>query len=747
MKKVISVLLLVATIFTFALIPISAAGTTGGSNTLENWDGEKIGVLTGSIHDQYAKRYFPDAEILYFSSISDVIAAVNNGIVDGFFQDVFGIYATLSENDRLTYINDPVDVSPTAFALPKSQRGEEIRILLDEYISKIEEDGTMASLKAKWLTPELNSYDVDISDLQGYEKTIEFATSCSGRPCTYYYNGKPSGYEIELIAGFCREYGFNLNINVTDFAGIIPGLVSGKYDIGADIIVVTEERAQSVLFSKPTNTLPLCLVVKKDTSSGGMRYFTTVGSLQGEDVNLGIVVGMSTDELYKKYFPNGTIKYYNTMADVLYALSVGQVDCFLDEAPLTKYIASQNPGFTYIDELVGETIDTGFVIGDSDFDKKLKADIDEFITKSRVDGVIDEIMNRWIGPESESQRVVIPTNGDKGVIKVAACAQATPSCFIKNNEFAGYEFEILAKFATEYGYGLEIVDMDFSGIIGSIQSGKCDIGCCCISITPERQESVTFTAAYTANACLLLVRQPYEKTGFFEGLKDSFYKTFIKESRWKLIVEGIKTTIIISICSVILGTILGFGLCLLRRIKNKTTFAITSVYIRLFQGTPLLVVLMIFYYIIFAKSGVSGEFVAIISFALNFAAYVCEMFRTGIDGVDEGQTEAALALGYTKQQAFFKIVLPQAATRFLPVYKGEFISLVKMTSIVGYIAVQDITKMSDIIRSCTYEAFFPLIATAIIYFIISWALMMLLKAIEIKVEPNRKKRTVKGVKM
>lgn len=302
--------------------------------------------------------------------------------------------------------------------MPKSQRGEEIRILLDEYISKIEEDGTMASLKAKWLTPELNSYDVDISDLQGYEKTIEFATSCSGRPCTYYYNGKPSGYEIELIAGFCREYGFNLNINVTDFAGIIPGLVSGKYDIGADIIVVTEERAQSVLFSKPTNTLPLCLVVKKDTSSGGMRYFTTVGSLQGEDVNLGIVVGMSTDELYKKYFPNGTIKYYNTMADALYALSVGQVDCFLDEAPLTKYIASQNPSFTYIDELVGETIDTGFVIGDSDFDKKLKADIDEFITKSRVDGVIDEIMNRWIGPESESQRVVIPTNGDKALLKL-----------------------------------------------------------------------------------------------------------------------------------------------------------------------------------------------------------------------------------------------------------------------------------------------------------------------------------------
>ena len=123
------------------------------------------------------------------------------------------------------------------------------------------------------------------------------------------------------------------------------------------------------------------------------------------------------------------------------------------------------------------------------------------------------------------------------------------------------------------------------------------------------------------------------------------------------------------------------------------------------------------------------------------------MIRTGIQSVDRGQTEAALALGYTRTRAFLQIVMPQAARQFLPVFKGEFISLIKMTSVVGYIAVQDLTKMSDIIRSRTYEAFFPLISTAVIYFIIAWLLTSLLKPIERRVQPNRKNRSIKGVNL
>ena len=136
---------------------------------------------------------------------------------------------------------------------------------------------------------------------------------------------------------------------------------------------------------------------------------------------------------------------------------------------------------------------------------------------------------------------------------------------------------------------------------------------------------------------------------------------------------------------------------------------------------------------------------AVSGFAINFAAYVSEMMRTGIDTVDPGQLEAAAALGFGRVQSFWKITAPQAIRYILPVYRGEFISMVKMTSIVGYITIQDLTRMSDIVRGLTYDAFFSLISTAIIYFILANLLAAALSLIEVRVDPKHRKREVKGV--
>jgi polar amino acid transport system substrate-binding protein len=125
---------------------------------------------------------------------------------------------------------------------------------------------------------------------------------------------------------------------------------------------------------------------------------------------------------------------------------------------------------------------------------------------------------------------------------------------------------------------------------------------------------------------------------------------------------------------------------------------------------------------------------------MNFAAYVSEIFRTGVEGVDKGQSEAGIALGFSHIGTFLHVVLPQTVRRILPVYKGEFISLVKMSSIVGYIAVQDLTKASDIIRSRTFDAFFPLIMVAMLYYAISWMLMQSLNHVERITDPKFKRR-------
>jgi len=178
--------------------------------------------------------------------------------------------------------------------------------------------------------------------------------------------------------------------------------------------------------------------------------------------------------------------------------------------------------------------------------------------------------------------------------------------------------------------------------------------------------------------------------------------------------------------------------------RSRLLIIPAKVYISLLRGTPVLVILMIIFYVVFASVDIAPEFVAVIAFGLNFAAYVSEMYRSGIEGIDAGQTEAGIAMGFTKVQTFLYIVLPQAVKRILPVYRGEVISMVKMTSIVGYIAVQDLTKASDIIRSRTFDAFFPLIMVAVLYYLIAWLLMVLLGYLE-KVTDTKYKARKGGI--
>ena len=237
------------------------------------------------------------------------------------------------------------------------------------------------------------------------------------------------------------------------------------------------------------------------------------------------------------------------------------------------------------------------------------------------------------------------------------------------------------------------------------------------------------------------------EAGFMAGVKESFRRNFMVEDRYKMILAGLKTTIFITVCAAILGTILGFGVCLLRRSRSKLGSGLAYVFVKVMQGTPLVVFLMIMYYIVFGKASINPIYVAIIAFAINMAAYTSEMMRTGIEAVAKGQWEAAYAMGFSKFQTFSKIVAPQALKQILPVYTGEFISMLKMTSVVGYIAIQDLTKMSDIIRSRTYEAFFPLIVTALIYLVVAWSLTSILVYLEYKIDPKKRPRTLKGVKL
>jgi polar amino acid transport system substrate-binding protein len=238
-----------------------------------------------------------------------------------------------------------------------------------------------------------------------------------------------------------------------------------------------------------------------------------------------------------------------------------------------------------------------------------------------------------------------------------------------------------------------------------------------------------------------------EKTGspsFFSGLANSFHSNIIEENRYLLIVNGLKTTAIIAVLSTVLGTFLGALVCFMRMSRNPLLNLPAKAYIFIQRGTPLLVSLMLMYYVVFASVDINPIPVSIIAFGMNFAAYVAEIYRAGINSIDKGQMEAGIAMGFTKFRTILFIILPQTIRRILPVYKGEFISLLKMTSVVGYIAVQDLTKASDIIRSRTFDAFFPLVMVAILYILISWVVMLALENVERLADPKLRRKQVQG---
>ena len=203
----------------------------------------------------------------------------------------------------------------------------------------------------------------------------------------------------------------------------------------------------------------------------------------------------------------------------------------------------------------------------------------------------------------------------------------------------------------------------------------------------------------------------------------SFYKNFIEDDRWKYITDGLFNTLRITFFAVLIGIFLGFLIAVVRSTYDKThrlgvLNALCKVYLTVIRGTPVLVQLLIIYFVVFGSVKIDKTLVAVIAFGINSGAYVAEIFRSGIMSIDNGQFEAGRSLGFNYPQTMFYIVMPQAFKNVLPALGNEFIGLLKETSVAGYIAIQDLTKGADIIRSRTYSAFMPLIAAALIYLVL-----------------------------
>ena len=224
---------------------------------------------------------------------------------------------------------------------------------------------------------------------------------------------------------------------------------------------------------------------------------------------------------------------------------------------------------------------------------------------------------------------------------------------------------------------------------------------------------------------------------------DKFRLNFIEDKRYEFIFNGLKTTLIITAFAVLIGIVLGFIIAMIRSTHDRTgkmkiLNAICKVYLTVIRGTPAMVQLLIMYYVVFAVHDPGKMITAIIAFGLNSAAYVAEIVRSGIMSIDQGQFEAGRSLGFNYRQTMLLIILPQAFKNVLPALANEFITLLKETSISGYIAIPDLTKGGDIIRSQTYDAFLPLFGVAVIYLVLVMILTAGVHKLETRLRTNER---------
>mgnify|MGYP000594198582 FL=1 len=226
------------------------------------------------------------------------------------------------------------------------------------------------------------------------------------------------------------------------------------------------------------------------------------------------------------------------------------------------------------------------------------------------------------------------------------------------------------------------------------------------------------------------------------GFISSFQLDFIKDDRYMYLVKGLGNTLLITVLAVLLGLALGFLVAIIRSTHDKhgglnILNFLCRVYLTVWRGTPTMVQLLIMYYIVFVSLN-NKILVAVVAFGLNSGAYIAEIVRSGIMAVDEGQFEAGRSLGLNYSKTMRLIIMPQAFKNVLPALANEFITLLKETSISGYIAIPDLTKGGDIIRSQTFDAYLPLFGIAIIYLAIVMLLTAGVHKLEMRLRTNER---------
>lgn len=457
-------------------------------------------------------------------------------------------------------------------------------------------------------------------------------TNATFPPYEFYQGSRIVGIDADMVREIAKRNDLELVIEDMAFDSVIAAVQTGKADVAASGITVTEDRKKQIDFTTSYVKADQVIIVRKDSDIVGPE------SMRGK--RIGVQHGTTGDMYVTENLQDP--ERFQDGALAVASLVTGKIDAVvLDSAPAEEHVA-RNKGIRILPmALVSEE----YAMAVSKSRPELLAMINRTMAEMKADGTMDAIWARYL--DKDGKPLAVP------------------------------------------------------------------------AVEAE------------------------EDKGMWARLADSFEVNFVKDDRWHYLVDGFLVTIEISACAVLMGLCIGFLVAVVRSAHDQTgrykvLNFLCHIYLTVVRGTPVVVQLLIIYFVIFGSVDVSKVLVAIVAFGVNSGAYVAEIIRSGIMAVDSGQMEAGRSLGLSYGTTMRSVILPQAFKNVLPALGNEFIVLLKETSVCGYIALQDLTKGGDIIRSQTYDAFLPLIAVALTYLVVVVCLSQLLKKLENSLKKNER---------
>ena len=472
-------------------------------------------------------------------------------------------------------------------------------------------------------------------------ETLTMATEATFPPYEFLRGPEIVGIDVELSRAVAQKLGKEFRAENMDFDSVIPAVISGKADLAASGITVTEDRKKNVDFSEPYVKTGIVVIYKKSNP------FTGKDQLKGKKIG---VQGGTTSDAYVKEELKQEPERFKTPPEACAAMLAGRCAFVIADVDPARNCVKGEAALAISDFLSSEE----YAIAIAKGQPELLAAVNETIAEAKADGRLA----RWIVDyTAESDRL---KDGGSAVVK------PTPE------------------------------SVGRSGLAAWLD----------------------------------------EK---WTALREDFYLCFLKKaadgsSRGMYLVNGLSITLQVALASIVFGLVLGFLVAVIRSSHDKYGYftvlnALCKIYLTIIRGTPMVVQLLITYYIIL-RSVESKVLIAILAFGINSGAYQAEIMRAGIVSIDPGQMEAGRALGLSYWRTMIRIILPQAIRNVLPALGNEFIVLMKDTSIVGYIALIDLAKGGDIIRSQTYSVYLPYLTVAAVYLILVMTMTWLLGLLE-----------------